>query len=209
MKYPIFNSFIKQLQNELGRRGIPTDTFAQWNEDVLNATGLEIRIPLGEHSSAVRNLGIHFDWDLFRETALAKRLPGLEKHPLLMADRVPMTPIEPGMDVEVTWTFDVTPFLSIEDRIEQSSKWMEVFTQSLREAYPHDDAITRWHVEIEGDAKGRYLSVMSLITYLTVGFDHVSNLNEVHQVITRALQRILIRTNRILQLAEAIRIKAA
>lgn len=209
MKYPIFNSFIKQLQTELQRRGIRADTFTQWDEGILNATGLEIGIPVSEHSESVLGVVIHFDWDLFREAALARRLPGMDKHPLLAAEKAAVTPVEASMDVEVTWRFDIEPFKRHADRVERSSAWMEGFNRLLKETYPHDDAITRWHVELEGDARGRYLSVMSLITYLTVRFDHVQDLNEVHRVITRTLQRILIRTNRILQLAESVRIQAA
>ena len=50
---------------------------------------------------------------------------------------------------------------------------------------------------------------MSLITYITVRFDSVNDLNDVHRVITRTLQRILIRTNRILQLADSLDAHAA
>jgi len=209
MKYPIFNSFIKHIQNELQRRNIRTETFTQWNETVLNATGLEIGIPLSDHSKLVKLATIHFDWDVFREGTLAGQLPGMDKHPLLKKNKLHTTSVEPGMDVEVTWQFDVSAFMGLKNRVEVSSNWMEGFTKRLQETYPHDEAITRWHVEIEGDENGRYLAVMSLITYLTVQFDHVKDLNEVHNVSTRALQRILIRTNRILQMADEVAIKAA
>jgi hypothetical protein len=99
--------------------------------------------------------------------------------------------------------------MTSKNRVEASSAWMEAFTRRLQTTYPHDDAITRWHIELEGDENGRYLGVMSLITYLTVHFEHVKDLNELHRVSTRALQRILIRTNRILQMADELGIKAA
>jgi hypothetical protein len=209
MKYPIFNSFIKQLHTELQRRSIRADTFTQWDESILNATGLEIGIPVMEHSKTVRDVVIHFDWDLFREAALARRLPGMTKHPLAGDAKTAVAPVEASLDVEVTWRLDTEPFKRHNDRVERSSAWMEAFNRLLKQTYPHDDAITRWHVEIEGDAKGRYLSVMSLITYITVRFDSVNDLNDVHRVITRTLQRILIRTNRILQLADSVDAHAA
>lgn len=209
MKYPIFNSFIKHIQNELQRRNIRTETFTQWNETVLNATGLELGIPLSDHSKLVKLTTIHFDWDVFHEGTLAEQLPGMDKHPLRKKNKLQPTIVEPGMDVEVTWQFDVSAFMGLRNRVEASSNWMESFTKRLQETYPNDEAITRWHVEIEGDENGRYLAVMSLITYLTVHFDHVKDLNEVHNVSTRALQRILIRTNRILQMADEVAIKAA
>jgi hypothetical protein len=209
MKYPIFNSFIKQLHTELQRRSIRADTFTQWDESILNATGLEIGFPVTELSKTVRGVVIHFDWDLFREAALAKRLPGMTKHPLAGDTKTAVAPVEASLDVEVTWRFDCEPFKRHNDRVERSSAWMETFNRLLKQTYPHDDAITRWHVEIEGDAQGRYLSVMSLITYITVRFDSVHDLNDVHRIITRTLQRILIRTNRILQLADSVDAHAA
>ncbi len=209
MKYPIFNSFIKHIQNELHRRSIPTSKFSQWNESVLNATGLEIGIPLMDHSKLVKEVTIHFDWDVYRESHLAIQLPGMEKHPLLKKEAPLSSLIQPVMDIEVTWSFEVGSFMGFKNRIESASSWMESFTRTLQTTYPHDEAITRWHIEIEGDENGRYLGVMSLITYLTVHFVHVKDLNELHSVSSRALQRILIRTNRIIQMADEVGIKAA
>lgn len=209
MQYPIFHSFAKHIQNELNRRGIATSTFTQWNESVLNATGLEIGIPLSDHSKLLKEVTIHFDWDVYRESHLAIQLPGMEKHPLLKKEASVSAFVQPGMDIEVTWNFDVTAFMGSRNRVDACSAWMEAFTRRLQTTYPHDDAITRWHIEIEGDENGRYLGVMSLITYLTVHFEHVKDLNELHSVSTRALQRILIRTNRILQMADELGIKAA
>lgn len=209
MQYPIFHSFIKHIQNELNRRGIATNTFTQWNESVLNATGLEIGIPLSDHSKLLNEVTIHFDWDVYRESHLAIQLPGMEKHPLLKKEAAVSASVQPGMDIEVSWSFDVTAFKGSRNRLDASSAWMEDFTRRLQVMYPHDDAITRWHIEIEGDEQGRYLSVMSLITYLTVHFEHVKDLNELHNVSTRALQRILIRTNRIFQMANELGVQAA
>lgn len=213
MRYPIFHSFTARIENELRRRSIKTEVFSRWEEPSIHATGLEIRVPLREASPQLLDLTIHFDWDRYRESVLARRLPGMEAHPLVRKP-LPVSPLVGAtMDMEITWRFDPTPFQALPDklgtgRIEAASDWMDRMSRHMRDHYAKDDTLTRWHIEIEGDERGRYLSVISLITYPVVSFEHAADLNDVHQVVSRHVQAVLIRSNRLIGWADQEPIRA-
>ena len=63
MYYPIFNSIVNTVNAQLDKRGISSKKFKTWQDERINATGLELMIELGENSSFIDALSINFDWD--------------------------------------------------------------------------------------------------------------------------------------------------
>ena len=208
MNYPIFNSITNLIEAELTKRSLDVVTFRTWKENRINATGLELSIDISQHSDYIKKVIINFDWDKFRETSLARQLKGMEKHPLLIEDQDVSFNLPPTIDIEVVWLFNesVTATLGSSpygtDRIDAASKWMETINGSLPPQMHGGDTITRWHIEIEGDDHGRYLSVMSLNTYLQYSFVDLNALADVHQFILRKLQYLLMITQKVIQISE-------
>jgi hypothetical protein len=208
MQYPIFNSFINRIKSDLTRKNIVADEFIVWTEETINAVGLEISIDLSKSSPYMRNVTINFDWDKFREVSLARQLDGMEKHPLLNG-RNGLSPSElkPNMDVEVTWHLNEEYILegnqveSTNWRLEMASQWMDAMNRRINEVLPADYIISRWHVEIDGDIEGRYVSAMSLISYFQFTLDKQNVLNDILDFISKRLQLILVRSNRVVQIA--------
>lgn len=208
MTYPIFHSVVNCIESELNKRDISLKTFKTWNEDRINATGLEIVIDLSENSHYLKALSFNFDWDRFRETVLARQLEGMEEHPFLQEDKMVSTSISPIIDIEVTWLFDEKksqPRINAKNgnhRLETASKWMEQISADVNELLAEDDIITRWHVEVEGDEYGKYLSAINLISYFQYTMEDLKSLNEVHQFVIGRLQELLLKSNKVLKLAD-------
>lgn len=210
MKYPIFNTFINRIKSDLNRKNIEPAEFHVWTDETINATGLEIKIDLSGLSNHVKDVTINFDWDKFREINCARQLPGMEKHPLLSANTtMEHSSVLPGMDVEVTWNLRPDVVLSDQteladsDRIERASVWMDTINKRIHDTLPADYIISRWHIEVDGDTVGRYLSTMSLISYFQFTLNQMTDLNQILDFISRKLQLILVRSNRIIQIAES------
>lgn len=210
MKYPIFNTFINRIKSDLNRKNIEPAEFHVWTDETINATGLEIKIDLSGLSNHVRDVTINFDWDKFREINCARQLPGMEKHPLLAANTaIEHSSVLPGMDVEVTWNLRPDVVLNDQskaadlDRIERASIWMDTINKRIHDTLPSDYIISRWHIEVDGDTVGRYLSTMSLISYFQFTLNQMTDLNQILDFISRKLQLILVRSNRIIQIAES------
>ncbi len=210
MKYPIFNTFINRIKSDLNRKNIEPAAFNVWTDETINATGLEIKIDLTGVSEHVRDVTINFDWDKFREINCARQLPGMEKHPLLTTNiLVEHSSVLPGMDVEVTWNLRPDVILNEKsevadaDRIERASVWMDTINKRIHDTLPADYIISRWHIEVDGDTVGRYLSTMSLISYFQFTLNQMTDLNQILEFISKKLQLILIRSNRIIQIAES------
>src|SRR5699024_2979004 len=85
---------------------------------------------------------------------------------------------------------------------EAASLWMDEINQKVNELLTDNDIITRWHVEIEGTQEGKYLSAVNLISYFQYNFTEMQSLNEVHQFVIKILQELLVKSNRVIQLAE-------
>lgn len=210
MKYPIFNSIINTVDTNLEQRGISTEIFKTWENNKINATGLELEINLSKISNYLRSLTINFDWDSFREASLAKKIKGMESHPFLTVDRLKSTTIIPTIDVEMAWLFEedacqpITPDKDGNYRVENASKWMESVSKDVNELLAKDDIITRWHIEIEGDQHGKYLSAINLISYFQYKLDSPTSLNEVNQLVSRSLQSLLFKANRVITISEKI-----
>lgn len=192
------------------KRNIEPGEFSIWHDETIHATGLELKIDLSGISEFVTEVTINFDWDKFREIACARQLPGMDKHPLLSGNTVfKDTNVNPNMDVEVAWKLNQNAVLKDSSqsgeswRLELATAWMERMNKRINEALPTDYIISRWHVEIDGDNEGRYLSMMSLISYFQFTLNQMQDLNEILEFISKRLQVILMRSNRVIQLAES------
>ena len=207
MQYPIFNSIIKTVETNLERNGIPTEMFKKWENSKINATGLELEINLADVSDFMTKLSINFDWDSFREVSLARRLKGMESHPLLSNEHLKETNIIPSIDVETTWHFNsescqpIQPDASGNYRLENASNWMESISKQVNAFLAKDDSITRWHVEIEGDENGKYLSAINLISYFQYEITKPTSLIEVNTFIARRLQSLLYKSNKVINIS--------
>ena len=208
MTYPIFNSVVNRIENKLKERDISIKTFKTWNEDRINATGLEIVIDLSGKTNFLKALSINFDWDRFRETVLAQELDGMEKHPFLQDDNKVETSISPVIDIEVTWLFDEKaphPQLAAQNgnhRLSAASEWMEDISKEVNELLADDDIITRWHIEVEGTESSKYLSAVNLISYFQYTLADLNSLNDVHEFVSKRLQELLVKSKRVLTIAD-------
>lgn len=207
MEYPIFNSIINKIKTDLQNRDIKTQNFRVWSDTTINAIGLDVGIDLSHASEHIKTLNIHLDWDKFREINLARQLDGMQNHPMLKRGTFTDIKVNPRIDAEVNWVFNVEHiYNSLNDRkgkvrVDAASRWMDVINQKIRGVI-HSDELTRWHVEIEGDTEGRYLSVMSLISYFDYDLDAINNLNDLHAFLGRRLQQILVKTNKVIMVAD-------
>ena len=132
----------------------------------------------------------------------------MESHPFLTQDKLKKTTITPTIDVEMAWLFEedacqpITPDKDGNYRVENASKWMESVSKEVNRLLAKDDIITRWHVEIEGDQHGKYLSAINLISYFQYKIDSPSTLDEVNQLVSRSLQSLLFKANRVISISE-------
>lgn len=214
MQYPIFNSIISTIDSNLESRGIPTDMFKVWENNKINATGLELELNLSKLSNFIQSISINFDWDSFREASLAKKLNGMDSHPFLKMDNLKNSNITPTIDIEMTWVFEektcqpVRPDKNGNYRVENASLWMESVSKDVNTLLAKDDIITRWHVEIEGDQYGKYLSAINLISYFQYQIQSPKSLDEVNQLVSKRLQDLLFKANKVIKISDEILSKA-
>src|SRR5690625_6189078 len=115
-------------------------------------------------------MSINFDWDSFREVTLASRMDGTRSHPLLKAQHLSEVNVIPVIDIELVWHFDVEKcqpesVVGNENfRIDTASRWMDMASKRENELLLSDDIITRWHIELDGDENGRYLTAINLLS---------------------------------------------
>ncbi|MDZ7692894.1 MAG: hypothetical protein U5K69_17515 [Balneolaceae bacterium] len=210
MTYPIFNSVVKQIKSELESRNVNIKSFRTWNEDAINATGLEILIDLDKRTDFIKYLSFNFDWDRFRETVLAKQLEGMEEHPFLLKDNMVSASISPVIDIEVTWMFDEErsqPSVTGENgnhRLDAASEWMESISEEVNALLSDDDIITRWHIEVEGDEYGKYLSAINLISYFQYTMAELNTLNSVHDFVTDHLKELLLKSHKVMRISDDV-----
>lgn len=215
MNYPIFSSLVNQIETHLASRSVHVDQFRLWNEEKINATGLEIGMDLSDSSRTVKRVVVNLDWDKFREANLAKDLPGMEKHPLLKTDTFTTSNVSPYIDVETIWHIDEQILYDRLDstvgnrRIEAASQWMEFINKEISKVLNGGNLITRWHVNVEGDIHGRYVTDMSLISYMQYHLDQFSSLNDIHAYLEENIQLIFQRTGKIIRIASRTLEKAA
>lgn len=210
MIYPIFNSVVNCIESELNKRDITIKTFRTWNEDRINATGLEIVIDLANRANYLKALSINFDWDRFRETVLARQLNGMDEHPFLQEENMVSTSIAPLIDIEITWLFDEKqsqPDVQAQNgvsRLDTAGKWMEKISAEVNQLLAEDDIITRWHIEVEGDEHGKYLSAINLISYFQYTLSDLKSLNAVHQFVSERLEELLLKSSQVMKISNNI-----
>ncbi|MBN2732038.1 MAG: hypothetical protein JXR26_06395 [Balneolaceae bacterium] len=208
MTYPIFNSFINQIENELNSKDIKITSLKTWNEDRINATGLQINIDVSSQNNFIKEVSINFDWDRFRETVLAQQLKGLQEHPMLQEKNLKSITIQPKIDVEISWIFDekkhqiALPDDSEKKRLDAASEWMQEISKQVNELLSDDNIITRWHIEVEGNHKGKRLTSVSLISYFQYSLTDLKSLNEVHDFINEQLHDLLIKSKKVRQISD-------
>ncbi len=210
MHYPIFKSIVNTVQTQLGKRGIESNKFKTWEDSKINAIGLELEVSLSNDSSYVDALSINFDWDSFRETRVARKLEGMNEHPFLKIEKLSEVEVSPTIDIEMTWLFNIEACQPQQNgkegnyRIEQASKWMESISKRINELLKNENLITRWHIEIEGDEHGKYLSAINLISYFQYELSAARDLNELQNYVARRLQELLLKGNRVIGMANSI-----
>ncbi len=210
MHYPIFKSIVNTVDTQLDKRGINSRKFKTWEDNKINAIGLELVIDLEKTSDFMSSLSINFDWDSFRETTVARQLDGMEGHPFLKIEKLSKTPVIPTIDIEMTWLFDVEvcqPELPDQEgnyRIEQASKWMESISKQINTLFKKDNIITRWHIEIDGDENGKYLSAINLISYFQYELSSPSTVNEVNDLVSRKMQELLLKASRVIHKCDEV-----
>jgi hypothetical protein len=209
MEYPLFNSIVRCIEQELEQRNIDVTSFRIWDETKINASGLEIVINLRNTSRYIDSLRINFDWDRFREYSLARQLEGMNEHPLLQKESMKkVSSIAPVLDVEVVWVFDPdktqeqAPRKVGNHRIESASQWMDQISKKVNELLLADDIITRWHLEVEGDKHGKYLAAIHLLSYFQFTLSEGEKLEDIHSYINRKIQHLLYKTNKVIQIAD-------
>ncbi|NBC26796.1 MAG: hypothetical protein GVY08_08040 [Bacteroidetes bacterium] len=208
MQYPIFQSIVNKINHSLNKRKINVVKFKTWEESRINAAGLEILIDLNDSTKHLTHLSINFDWDRFREATLANALEGTDGHPMLKEKRLVEANVIPSIDTELVWHFDVSscqPQKGTDDdnyRIEMASNWMDRASKQVNELLLADDIITRWHLEIDGDEYGKYLTAINLLSYFQFSIDGLKSLNEVNDYVGRKLTYLLYKTNRIIKIVD-------
>ncbi len=208
MQYPIFQSVVNKINGSLNKRNINVVKFKTWEEAKINAAGLEIVIDLKDSTNHLTHLSINFDWDSFREAALANELNGTDGHPMLKNKQLTEVNVVPSIDIELVWHFDVDrcqPQAGNNDdnyRIQMASEWMDRASKKVNELLISDDIITRWHIEIDGDQYGKYLTAINLLSYFQFTFDEVNSLIEVHEHVGRKRAHLLYKANRIIKIAD-------
>lgn len=216
MQYPIFQSVVNKIDNILSKRNINVTTFKTWEEAKINAAGLEIEIDLSQSTHHLTHMSINFDWDSFREATLANSLDGTDGHPMLKAKHLTDVNIVPSIDIELVWHFNIHSCQpeAVHDnedfRIEMASEWMDRASKKINELLLSDDIITRWHIEIDGDEHGKYLTAINLLSYFQFSIGDLQSLNEIHNFVSRKLAHLLYKANKIIKIAdESVAVEAA
>lgn len=208
MKYPIFQSIVNKIDGSLVKRNINVTKIKTWEESKINATGLEILIDLSESTTHLKAMSINFDWDLFREASLARQLNGTDTHPILQSEPFSESSVKPIIDIELTWYFRedrCQPSNSNGDanyRIQKAGEWMNEASNEVNELLLSDDIITRWHLEVEGDHEGKYLSAINLISYFQYSFAGLESLKDVHTFVNRKLTHLLYKAKRVVEIVD-------
>jgi hypothetical protein len=208
MDYPIFQSIVNKINGSLLKRKINVTKFKTWEESKINATGLEFFIDLSQSTNHLKSLSINFDWDRFREASLARQLNGTDNHPILQSEKFSESTIKPVIDIEVTWHFRedrCQPHTTNGDanfRIQKAGEWMNDASERVNELLISDDIITRWHIEVDGDKDGKYLSAINLISYFQYSFTDIKSLTEVHKFIDRKLIHLLYKAKQVVEIVD-------
>ncbi len=208
MNYPIFQSIVNTIQSDVESKHIRIENFRTWQDNTIFATGLELGIQLTSLTKYFDRLSINFDWDQYREYQIAKNLDGLNNHPLLGNTELANSITKPTIDVELMWVFNsensqpTLPRGEGNYRMDFASHWMDLISQNQQLNLQKGLNITRWHVEIEGDKEGKYLSTIQLISYFQFDLSELVNMQELQDFVQKSLKELLVRSSRVIQTSE-------
>lgn len=208
MNYPIFQSIVNTIRSDVESKHIRIENFRTWQDNTIFATGLELSIQLKPLTKFFDTLSINFDWDQYREYQIAKNLEGLDNHPLLETNELAKSIPKPTIDVELMWVFNsekAQPVMTNGEgnyRMDFASSWMEQITQNQQLKLQQGPNITRWHVEIEGDKEGKYLSTIQLISYFQFNLSDLVNMQELQEFVQKSLKELLVKSSRVIQTSE-------
>lgn len=206
MEYPIFNVITNYIKNELEHRNITLKNFKTWEQPQINASGFEICIDIDRSDSLIRSMHINWDWDTFREYKLASQLKGMEAHPLLSKENLNQFAVEPTVDIEISWEINEEAIQEQahsntgNERLDAARNWMNYVNEHLSPLFSNEQLINRWHIEIDGDLNGRFLSSIFLISYLQYSFIDLTELDQVQRYIEKKLQQLFLMSNRVIKL---------
>jgi len=209
MKYPIFNSFVNKIKSELTKKDIDLKTFRTWDDDRINAKGLEIVINVNDKNNFIDKISINFDWDRFRETVLAQQLNGLGEHPMLQEGNLESVTVSPKIDIELSWIFDqekIQMMLSESSHpepLKDARNWMNNLSKKANDLLAEEESMTRWHIEIDGNADHKYISAITLISYFQYSLTDLKSLNEVLRSVRMRIHQLMIKSKIIRQLSES------
>ena len=210
MNYPIFLSIVNAIQSDVENKKIQTESFKTWQDNTIFATGLELNIKLEVSTRYLQKLSINFDWDKYREFKLANQLNGLDSHPLLGINELQNTKTKPNIDVELMLSFKPDhcqpKFKEGKGnyRMDFANQWMDLITRRIQVNYGPQFNITRWHVEIEGDDSGKYLSNIQLISYLQFDLGKTNDMQDLKCFVKKSLKSLLVRSSRVIKISESI-----
>ena len=210
MNYPIFLSIVNTIQSDVESKHIETESFRTWQDNTIFATGLELNINLERNTRYLKKLSINFDWDQYREFILADQLNGLDSHPLLDVDELKQAKTKPTIDVELMWTFNpenCQPNFKERKgnyRTDFASQWMDIISKRIHANFGPQTNVTRWHVEIEGDSEGKYLSNIQLISYFQFDLSKTIDMQDLQIFVQKSLKSLLVRSSRVVKISEAL-----
>jgi non-ribosomal peptide synthetase component F len=177
---------------------------------------LEFSIDISDSSDYLKNVVVNLDWGKFRELRMARQLDGMEEHPLLQDDNQPdVSNVRSSIDIEVMWNLNESVIFQIagqnpgNQRVELASEWMDSINRHINEMLAGEDLMSRWHVELEGDNMGRYVSVMSFISYFQHNFESTENLNDLHKQLKGRIRKIIHLSSRLVFYTKATVPKSA
>lgn len=213
-EYPLFDSIAKHVTN--GLKGNPVNRIKRWHNEMLNATGLEIRADLG-FAGPIKSVTINFDWDRFKEFGLAKQLK-MQEHPLIIQENKESAPLKnvlPSIEIEVAW--HISPPISGhvnddrlgDERLKQASIWMQQISHDVNTLLVVDKVISRWHIDIEGDMHGKFISDAMLMAYFNYDLSELRSIEQVDKFVKKRLNYLIYKTGKVIKIARNVLKEAA
>ncbi|MDR9387808.1 MAG: hypothetical protein RI513_02245 [Balneolaceae bacterium] len=166
-----------------------------WQNPSINASGLDVKIPLNDPN--VKACHIHFDWDSFRERCMAKQMKGMEDHPLLTQPHLASNAVKPQLDIEVSWVFQ-SPYT----QADPARAWIASMNESLKPLFLSLTALSRWHLEIEGETEQSSVTDTRLLTYVEFDMEGVTSINHLQRTIERRLVQLVFLTRKVMGAAQ-------
>ncbi len=166
-----------------------------WQNPSIHASGLDVKIPLDDPN--LKECQIHFDWDSFRERCMAKQMDGMEDHPLLKQPHLASNAVKPQLDIEVSWVFQ-SPYT----QVEPARAWIASMNESLRPLFLSLTALSRWHLEIEGETEEALVTDTRLLTYVEFNMEGVTSINHLQRTIERRLVQLVFLTRKVMGAAQ-------